>query len=168
MPTYVFSCLVHIFIKYCPYFSNMFGALGYTPRNPVKYLTLKGSITTTTIVKLYYSKFDKGHVYSYQWKLNFKHVKPAFRLLKQPWKQKTFLWQKIKSVFLTQKSLFCKKKSAHEDSDMNQMGDTIFIHKQRQKCGDVMKKVHFGSFLFPHLEWLILKRIKNLCFNCQN
>ena len=29
------------------------------------------------------------------------------------------------------------------------MGNIIFIHKTRQKFGDVVKKVHFHNFRFP-------------------
>ena len=54
----MFSHVWFVLMKYCPYFSYMFGTFGNTPRNSAKSayqkhsLTLKGSIIATIIVKL--------------------------------------------------------------------------------------------------------------------
>ena len=69
--------------------------------------------------------------------------------MSQSWKHR----QKFENLcfakkFLPQKSF--QNQLAHEDQDFGLSGrNFIFIHTQRQKCGALMKKVHFHKFSFP-------------------
>ena len=78
-------------------------------------------------------------------------------------KKKTTIFAKKKTAFFLIQKSFLKNQQMKTLTYVIQMSNTIFIHKQTQKCGAVMKQVHFCNLLW---KWLI--STKNALFNSVN